>query len=92
MVECSILLHEEHYMFDVTQRPAPDNPGVDKKEQPDVNHCESCRARIRRAVPLYRFKPEELEEERIRELTTVNELCETYQDAKVLNILGRRQI
>ena len=44
---------------------------------------------------LYHFTDsshEELEEERIRELTTVNELCETYQDAKVLNILGRRQI
>jgi hypothetical protein len=35
---------------------------------------------------------EGFEEERIRELTAVNEICETYQDPKVLNILGRRQL
>jgi hypothetical protein len=42
-------------MFDVTQRPAPNNLDIDKKEQPNINHCESWIARIRQAVSRYKL-------------------------------------
>jgi hypothetical protein len=54
MIKCSILLHEEQRMFDVTQRPAPDDPDVDSKEQPEMNHCDYWNSCERVSATLHR--------------------------------------